>query len=85
MFAVTPIGRILNRFSSDLNSVDDTLPFTMNILFAQTFGLFGTLAITCYGLPWFLLVLAPLSVVYYFIQVGNFYCKSQNKSRQSIL
>jgi len=44
-FDITPIGRILNRFSSDVATVDDSLPFISNILLAQTFGLMGKLSI----------------------------------------
>ena len=68
-FDVTPIGRIMNRFSSDLYAIDDSLPFIMNILLAQFYGVIGTIVITVYGLPWFALVLVPLAVIYYFIQV----------------
>lgn len=40
-FDVTPLGRILNRFSSDTYTIDDTLPFILNILLAQLVGLIG--------------------------------------------
>ncbi|KAG0729444.1 Multidrug resistance-associated protein 7 [Chionoecetes opilio] len=46
-----PLGRILNRFSSDLYSVDDSLPFQLNILLAQLFGLAGAIIVTIYGMP----------------------------------
>lgn len=52
-------------------SIDDSLPFILNIFLAQAFGVAGTVVITCYGLPWFLLVLLPLVLVYYYIQ--NYY------------
>ena len=68
-FDTTPSGRILNRFSSDTWSVDDSLPFMMNILLANIFALLGTLILSCYGLPKFLIILVPLTIFYYFIQV----------------
>lgn len=40
-FDITPVGRILNRFSSDTNTIDDSLPFIFNILLAQLAGLIG--------------------------------------------
>lgn len=40
-FDLTPAGRIINRFSSDTYTIDDSLPFIMNILLAQLFGLIG--------------------------------------------
>ncbi|KAJ8922563.1 hypothetical protein NQ315_007593 [Exocentrus adspersus] len=67
-FDITPTGRILNRFSSDTYTVDDSLPFILNILLAQFFGLIGCLVITIYGLPWICLILAPLIPVYHWLQ-----------------
>ncbi|CAN0485907.1 unnamed protein product, partial [Ectocarpus sp. 8 AP-2014] len=34
-FDITPSGRVVNRFSRDAFSVDDPLPFHLNVLLAQ--------------------------------------------------
>uniref|UniRef100_A0A8D3BHY2 ATP-binding cassette sub-family C member 10 n=1 Tax=Scophthalmus maximus TaxID=52904 RepID=A0A8D3BHY2_SCOMX len=67
-FDTTPLGRVLNRFSSDLYSVDDSLPFILNILLANAFGLLGMLVVMSYGLPWVLVPLLPLALLYHHTQ-----------------
>lgn len=60
----TPLGRLLNRFSSDTVVVDDSLPFIMNIFLANAVSLLGVLCVVCYGQPLLVALLLPLAVVY---------------------
>eukprot|EP00735_Rhodelphis_limneticus_P013573 TRINITY_DN740_c0_g1::TRINITY_DN740_c0_g1_i1::g.18463::m.18463 TRINITY_DN740_c0_g1::TRINITY_DN740_c0_g1_i1::g.18463 ORF type:complete len:1057 (-),score=166.15,sp/P32386/YBT1_YEAST/31.97/2e-105,sp/P32386/YBT1_YEAST/44.52/7e-28,sp/P32386/YBT1_YEAST/31.03/5e-06,ABC_membrane/PF00664.18/1.2e-37,ABC_tran/PF00005.22/2.1e-06,ABC_tran/PF00005.22/6e-21,SMC_N/PF02463.14/2.4,SMC_N/PF02463.14/0.14,SMC_N/PF02463.14/0.015,AAA_21/PF13304.1/0.00029,Miro/PF08477.8/0.009,AAA_16/PF13191.1/5.6e+03,AAA_16/PF13191.1/ len=64
-FETTPSGRIINRFSSDQYTVDDSLPFIFNIFLANLFGSLGSIIIACIVLPMVLAVLAVLSIIYY--------------------
>ncbi|XP_007934499.1 ATP-binding cassette sub-family C member 10 [Orycteropus afer afer] len=67
-FDSTPTGRVLNRFSSDVACADDSLPFLLNIFLANAVGLLGLLAVLSAGLPWLLLLLPPLGIMYYRVQ-----------------
>lgn len=61
-------GRVLNRFSSDTSTADDALPFTLNILLANLFGLIGTTLVLCLSEPYLLLALIPLAMLYKYLQ-----------------
>ncbi|KAJ8730790.1 hypothetical protein PYW08_002203 [Mythimna loreyi] len=83
-FDVTPLGRILNRFSSDTYTVDDSLPFILNILLAQSFSLLGAAAVTLYGLPWLVVGVGPLAFIYYRLQRRYRVTSRQLKRLQSV-
>ncbi|XP_028766437.1 ABC transporter C family member 13 isoform X1 [Neltuma alba] len=63
-FDQTPGGRILNRFSSDLYTIDDSLPFIMNILLANFVGLLGIAVVLSYVQVFFLILLLPFWFIY---------------------
>ncbi|XP_050381430.1 ABC transporter C family member 13 isoform X2 [Argentina anserina] len=63
-FDQTPGGRILNRLSSDLYTIDDSLPFMLNILLANFVGLLGIAIVLSYVQVFFLLFLLPFWYIY---------------------
>ncbi|KAJ4718638.1 ABC transporter family protein [Melia azedarach] len=63
-FDQTPGGRILNRFSSDLYMIDDSLPFILNILLANFVGLLGIAVVLSYVQVFFLFLLLPFWYIY---------------------
>nr|ASS36022.1 ABCC10 [Samia ricini] len=83
-FDITPAGRIINRFSSDTYTVDDSLPFILNILLAQFFSLVGAVVVTLYGLPWLLVTVLPIIFIYYKLQRVYRITSRQLKRLQSV-
>lgn len=79
-FDTTPSGRILNRFSRDVETIDNVLPELirnwMNSFFVVLAGLF----VIAYSTPIFLVVLIPLMIVYYFLQ--RFYIPSSRQLKR---
>ena len=64
-----PTGRLINRLSADQYSTDESLPFQLNILLAQAFGLAGTLLVLTYATSGaFLAALPVLAVAYVRLQ-----------------
>ncbi|KAK9281952.1 hypothetical protein L1049_004861 [Liquidambar formosana] len=75
-FDQTPGGRILNRLSSDLYTIDDSLPFILNILLANFVGLLGIAIVLSYVQVLFLLLLLPVWYIYSKLQ---FYYRSTSR------
>ncbi|CAO2632591.1 ATP-binding cassette sub-family C member 8 [Lemmus lemmus] len=67
-FESTPLGSILNRFSSDCNTIDQHIPSTLECLSRSTLLCVSALTVISYVTPVFLVALLPLAVVCYFIQ-----------------
>ncbi|KAK3357106.1 ABC transporter type 1, transmembrane domain-containing protein [Lasiosphaeria hispida] len=67
-FDVTPAGRILNRFSSDIYRVDEVLARTFNMLFTNLARSMFTLVVISVATPAFVALIIPLSAMYIWIQ-----------------
>ncbi|KAF9909311.1 hypothetical protein EC991_008822 [Linnemannia zychae] len=79
-FDTTPMGRIVNRFSSDIYSIDAQMPEEWNDLF--TFGaiIVGTLFVIAYSTPVFLVAIPPLILIYMWVQ--GYFIKSSGSLKR---
>lgn len=62
-FDTTPIGRILNKFSKDLNQVEASYGWIMGTIWALVFTLLQTLVIAIVALPWVAFLLPVLVLI----------------------
>ena len=68
-FDTTPIGRILNRTSRDVETVDNILPQLIRSFMGTFFSVISTIIVISYTTPMFLIIIIPLGIVYFLIQV----------------
>jgi len=76
-FETTPAGRIVNRFSRDVETVDTLLPQLIESWLVSAFDVLATVAILLYSSPIFILIAIPLAVLYYFAQVAVLWLTKQ--------
>lgn len=70
-FDTTPTGRILNRFSKDIDTVDSMLTALFNMLLMCIFAVASTLVAVLLPNQLLIVPLIPMLAVYIFIQVGS--------------
>ena len=68
-FDTTPMGRILNRFSRDMDTVDNYLPQMVEVAITSVFIVLCGAVVIAVSTPLFLAVIIPLMILYYFMQV----------------
>ncbi|XP_013178006.1 PREDICTED: multidrug resistance-associated protein 1 isoform X2 [Papilio xuthus] len=67
-FDCTPVGRVLNRFSKDVDVLDNVLPMTLRGWTSCFFSVLGTLFVISFSTPIFMSVILPIGLLYYVIQ-----------------
>ncbi|XP_073826057.1 multidrug-Resistance like Protein 1 isoform X6 [Musca autumnalis] len=68
LFDITPLGRIVNRFSKDMDTVDNILPLNMRVAITQAYAVLATIVVISMSTPIFLAVIIPIAFLYYFAQ-----------------
>ncbi|XP_023364920.1 canalicular multispecific organic anion transporter 2-like [Otolemur garnettii] len=67
-FDTTPSGRILNRFSKDIQVIDEDLGPTILSVLASLFDIISTFVVIVASTPLFAVVTVPLAALYAFVQ-----------------
>ncbi|XP_032595388.1 multidrug resistance-associated protein 1 isoform X6 [Drosophila grimshawi] len=68
LFDTTPQGRVVNRYSKDIDVVDTVLPFNIRVVMMQAFMVLATIVVISISTPIFLAVIVPIAFIYYFAQ-----------------
>lgn len=62
-------GRILNRFSKDIDTADVTIRFNIRMLLSMSVRAISAAIIISLETPFFILACLPLAALYYLLQV----------------
>lgn len=68
-FDTTPIGRIVNRFGKDVDTIDINIPSNVEMFLGCLIKVIGTIIVISITTPFILIAAVPLAVLYFLIQV----------------
>lgn len=69
-FEQTPSGNLVNRFSKEMDIIDSTLPQIIKMFMGSLFNVLGACVIILLATPVAAVVIPPLGLIYFFVQVG---------------
>lgn len=72
-FDTTPLGRIINRFSKDVDAIDIQVPEMFKNWFLCFVNVLGAMIVITMGTPLFIIALIPMGVLYFFVMVIFFF------------
>ena len=80
-YDITPVGRIMNRFSKDLDRIDLILCGNLSESITHLFSLISALILCIAANYYFLIFLLPILLLFYYISFYKFKLPSQNLKR----
>ncbi|XP_058453712.1 multidrug resistance-associated protein 1-like [Malaya genurostris] len=83
-FDTTPLGRIMNRFSKDVDVADNTLPQSIRMWLLMFFAVIGVFIVIAISTPIFLAIVPVFLVIYYAIQKLYIATSRQLKRLESV-
>lgn len=83
-FDTTPIGRIVNRFSQDIYTVDEMIPRTLSSFISCAMQVISTIVVITLSSQVFLVAVVPLAVMFYLIQRYYVQTSRQLKRLESV-
>jgi ABC-type multidrug transport system fused ATPase/permease subunit len=79
-FDQTPLGRIFNRFSSDIVTLDKDLMNDINTYCDMLFSVIGVVAVVAVSIPWLILAMVPILGMCYWY--GNRYLQTSRQLKR---
>uniref|UniRef100_A0A1B6E9X5 ABC-type glutathione-S-conjugate transporter n=1 Tax=Clastoptera arizonana TaxID=38151 RepID=A0A1B6E9X5_9HEMI len=79
-FNTTPTGRIMNRFSKDMDTIDNLIPINYVAFINCIVQVVGILFVISYSTPMFVAVILPIAMFYIFIQ--RFYLSTSRQLKR---
>lgn len=77
---ITPIGRILNRFTADTNSLDDEISEQARVLFTSIAKVIGVFILCIIYIPWIAVAVPP--IMFCLVFMANYYQASNREIKR---